>query len=273
MWISVLLFSLLLSGSSAQVAPPSTGFYQTTVIPGSATSKTQFILLSGYVVRNANFTLDNSTQPANQFIALDLTVPWNASRPVWSTLKSDGSAGVGPADPNMAVSGPTLPSTAMAISQDGKHLNTFGSNYLSNVLSYRYTFATGTWTASNITANSPGVNDRAVVQDSDTGLVYLPGGYNSPAYNNLLVYDFQADAIVKNLTIPDYLTGTVVPLWQDRAGYFSVVYTTQRKSLLFFGGAYPLNTTSPVPGVLTEYVPATDTWSIPVRRTIPFLII
>ena len=265
MWISALLLSLQLSGISAQVAPPATGSYQTTLIPGFVRTKTQFILLSGFVVYSANFSLDNSPPPANQFIALDLTVPWNASQPVWSTLKSDGSAGVGPADPNMAVSGPTLPSTAMAISQDGKYLNTFGSNYLSKVLSYRYTFATGTWAASNITALSPGVNDREVAQDTDTGLVYLPGGYNSPAYNSLLVYDFQTDAIVKNLTIPDYLAGTMVPLWQDRTGYFSVVYTAYKKSLLFFGGIYNLNSTIPVPGVMTEYVPATDTWSVPVR--------
>ncbi|GJJ67975.1 hypothetical protein EMPS_00321 [Entomortierella parvispora] len=162
----------------------------------------------------------------------------------------------------MAIAGPTLAAPSIVLSQDGKYLNTFGSNFLSKVLSYRYTFATGTWTASSIMATAPNVYDRQVAQDTDTGLVYLPGGYGNSTYNSLLVYDFDSDSIVKNLTIPALIPGSTVALWPDRTGYYSVVYTSYRQSLLFYGGQSIVNDTSPVPGLITEYVPATNTWSI-----------
>ncbi|GJJ67968.1 hypothetical protein EMPS_00314 [Entomortierella parvispora] len=229
--------------------PPMKGQYLSTYSPVSATTKTQFLILGGM----STDSVDSSGYPTpsyiNQFIALDLTATWNASKPVWTNLSP----------PNLSMLQHSLDDVYMymymAVSLDGKYLNTFGRNQL------RYNSVQNAWTLVTLRADSMPRLDYLSAQDRDTGLVYMAeGDIGIKNMQYMYSFDMVANTIISSVPIPAGTVAENIGSTFGRWAHYSVAYSAYRKSLLYSGRSVNGTYGTPVNLELIEFIPANNTW-------------
>ncbi|GJJ67972.1 hypothetical protein EMPS_00318 [Entomortierella parvispora] len=250
LWLLVgtLILVSFSTSASAQSLPATP--YVVTAAPLTTASKTQFFILGGVTVSMDKNGHPEST-PINQFIALDLTVPWNATQPIWADIVPPRYLG----HEILLIDG------LLAVSLDGKHINTFGG--LTDAgpespISLQYTFADKTWTMSPAETNFMSDPTFRAAQDPETGLVYV-AELNGDA--NFTQYMYSFDIAKNNIT-----DGWLIPVVSTPHGLSStminplcsVVYSAYRKSFLYLGAT---QYQTPTPLVLTEYIPTSNAWA------------
>ncbi|KAG0263753.1 hypothetical protein BGZ95_003725 [Linnemannia exigua] len=198
--------------------------------PAFARTATRLYVLGG------NPNSGNNGPPLTQFFSFDLSVPWNATAPVW-TPHSPG--------PAQAI----FPAT---FSADQKKMIVFHLNAPIN--SSRYDVDTGVWSTSNAVLPGSDFQGVGAITDSNTGLVYMAAGYSTRQRNSLDVYNFATDS-VSQTAMPGSAEALVA------RSYYGNVWSKYRKSILFFGG-YSAAIQPIVQGnVVTELVTSTQKWS------------
>ncbi|GJJ67973.1 hypothetical protein EMPS_00319 [Entomortierella parvispora] len=249
--VSTLILVSFTTSASAQSLP--TTPYVVTAGALSTASKTQFFILGGVVFSPEKN--GNQQSPIDQFITLDLTVPWNASQPVWTNIGP-------PRYQNQELFLANGNGGSLAVSFDGKHINAFGGfrdEGPTYPFSLQYTFADKTWIMSPAEASAIPNATFISVQDPATGLVYV-AELNGNASVVQYMYSFD---IPKNNIIAD---ASMIPVVSTPHGLSStminpgcsVVHSAYRKSFLYLGAT---QYQTPTPLVLTEYIPASGTWA------------
>ncbi|KAK3821030.1 MAG: hypothetical protein J3Q66DRAFT_437970 [Benniella sp.] len=128
----------------------------------------------------------------------------------------------------------------------GLMMDTFG---------YVYQVEEDSWAPSLVVVPNPNRAEVHGVRDLETGLVYFAGGFETGNDSIMSVYNFTRDAMVS----PTFIIPT--GLMTDRS-YYAGVYVKSRKSIFYFGGFSNSNDQiNSGPGVLTEFVPSTGSWS------------
>ncbi|KAG0309384.1 Multiple epidermal growth factor-like domains protein 8 [Dissophora globulifera] len=172
----------------------------------------------------------------NQFVVLDLTLPWNASAPAWKILAP----------------GPTQYLFPSVVAADEKTMITFhsGASFIA-----RYSVAENIWTNSTVQAAYPTFQGVGAVLVPATNNVYMAGGYTS-GRDYLTVYNANTDIIRTDSPLP--LSTSALFLARS---YYGNVWSEMRRSILYFGGydaqLKPLLTAN----VVTEFVPYSGAWS------------
>ncbi|KAG0237210.1 hypothetical protein BGW42_001477 [Actinomortierella wolfii] len=183
--------------------------------------------------------LTKATDTIRQFSVLDLAQTWSASSPAWATLSS-----------------PDLINTPVkaAISADGKTLIAFPSTGTgTGAKAYRYSFDTATWSVSSaVIQRTPEGLDP--VTASNTGNVYVLGGYSGPGMDIMDIYSFGTDAITS--TAMPALANQTVP----SKTYYKAAWSQYRQSIVYFGGT---NKAQDQTRLVAEYFPGNSTWSFP----------
>ncbi|KAK3833559.1 MAG: hypothetical protein J3R72DRAFT_453123 [Linnemannia gamsii] len=198
--------------------------------PAFARTATRLYVLGG------NPNSGNNGPPLTQFFSFDLSVPWNATAPVWTPHNSGPAQAVFPA----------------TFSANQKKMIVFHLNAPIN--SSRYDVDTGVWSTSN--AVLPGSNFQGVgaVTDSNTGLVYMAAGYSTRQRDSLDVYNFDSDSVSQ----------TPMPGSGDALAarsYYGNVWSQHRKSILFFGGYNVANQAIVQGNIVTELVTSSQKWN------------
>ncbi|KAF9403869.1 hypothetical protein BGX21_008435 [Mortierella sp. AD011] len=176
----------------------------------------------------------------NQFFSLDLTQSgWNTSNPPWKTLSTR----------NGSLSSPTDYEHAMTVSKGNENLIIWG--YDSGLAVYN--IPSNSWVSnSSLPAGSTlKLDGIRVVTDPVSGLIYAPSGANH-SYS-MMRYDL-ANNIVTMLPMPDILLG-----WQ--VTYYSAVWSTQRNSMLMYGGA-TFTTPKTAHPYFFEFFPSNNSWNL-----------
>ncbi|KAF9957094.1 hypothetical protein BGZ70_009626 [Mortierella alpina] len=159
--------------------------------------------------------LDNQTYSSyqNQFLALDLSVAWDADKPALNVLQQ----------------GPSQALFSAAFSSDKRTMATFHSGGAH--FCWLYNTTSNGWSYSDIKVPNPSLQGVFAVTDPTTNLVYLAGGYETKTLDQMLVYRFDTDS-TNTYTLP--LSSFVNTL------YYRGVWWPQTKSILYFGGyIYP----------------------------------
>ncbi|KAF9174152.1 hypothetical protein BGX21_007616 [Mortierella sp. AD011] len=188
-------------------------------------------------VNEKTLYIQGGTDPAThtnsgQIYSLDLTQSWSASNPPWKALNSQQA--------------PVDYSHSMVVSGDKRSLIIWGSLTEISI----YNIAAGTWSTtpkpSSATINQNGL--RAVT-DPNTGLVYIPAGAN----NGTSTMEFNpSTGIGQQLPIPSAFNGSVT--------HYSAAWTSQRTSVLMYGGFYQLSSSITVHNIY-QYSPSSSSWS------------
>ncbi|KAG0018194.1 hypothetical protein BGZ80_007467 [Entomortierella chlamydospora] len=183
--------------------------------------------------------LPGGTMSTNMFYALDLQSNWNAANPPWKNLVSSSTmqrapSGFGP---------------SMTVSANKQSLIIWGG-FFSNISTYD--IETGSWSVNtqSPTNSSPQMGLKAVA-DPSSGLVYIPSGANQG--NNMMEYDPTTGAS-RSLPMPSEFAGYGL-------AYYSVVWSTQRSSILLYGG-HLITANYSSNEQLFEYKPSINTWSL-----------
>lgn len=171
----------------------------------------------------------------NQFISLDLSVPWDAANPSWNSLSS----------------GPRQRMFSAVMSGDGKTMATFRTG--EPAFSWLYDVAKDLWRSSQITVPNPTLEGIYGVTDPTTNLVYLAGGFpqNASSLTDMLVYHFDSDSLTQ-LAMP--------PQGLINRRYYKGVWWARSQSIIYFGG-YGYGTGTALPGGLVQFTPRTNTWA------------
>ncbi|KAF9199447.1 hypothetical protein BGZ49_010448 [Haplosporangium sp. Z 27] len=237
--LSLFTYALLLSSSLSSHLT----FAQTT----TTQSYTTPISVSGAAFARTSTKLyiagGNNTKPTPQFISLDLSVAWNSSRPAWQILANGPAQALFPA----------------VFSEDESTMIAF---HCGTPFAMRYNVAKNTWNASSATAVNGVFQGIGAVTDPLSGSVYLAGGYTGNR-DTMSIYSFSSDSFLPN--------SELLPtsgMFQSRA-YYSNVYSKQRQSILYFGGYNSSLLPLVQNNVITEYVPASDSWQTLVTTGIP----
>ncbi|KAF9901918.1 hypothetical protein EC991_005566 [Linnemannia zychae] len=198
--------------------------------PAFARTATRLYVLGG------NPNSGNNGPPLTQFFSFDLSVPWNATAPVWTPHNAGPAQAVFPA----------------TFSADQKKMIVFHLKAPTN--SSRYDVDTGVWSTSN--AILPGSDFQGVgaVTDTNTGLVYMAAGYSTRRRDSLDVYNFG----------PDYVTQSAMPGAADALAaraYYGNVWSKYRNSILYFGGYNATNQPIVQGNIVTELVTSSLKWS------------
>ncbi|CAO3566528.1 unnamed protein product [Mortierella alpina] len=181
---------------------------------------------------SSNLQLQNSY---NQFISLDLSVPWDAANPSWHGLSS----------------GPRQRMFSAVMSGDGKTMATFRTG--EPAFSWLYDVAKDLWRSSQITVPNPTLEGIYGVTDPTSSSVYLAGGFpqNDSVLTDMLVYHFDSDSLTQLAMPPQGLVNR---------RYYKGVWWARSQSIIYFGG-YAYGTSTGVPGGLVQYTPRTNTWA------------
>ncbi|KAF9961965.1 hypothetical protein BGZ72_000588 [Mortierella alpina] len=198
--------------------------------PASARWGTKLYIAGGAYSSNLEF--QNSY---NQFISLDLSVPWDAANPRWNSLNN----------------GPRQRMFSAVMSADGKTMATFRTG--EPAFSWLYDVDRDLWRTSQIIVPNPNLEGIYGVTDPTTNLVYLAGGYpkNDSVLTDMLVYHFDSDSLTQLAMPPQGLVNR---------RYYKGVWWASSQSIIYFGG-YAYNTDTGVPGGLVQYTPKTNTWA------------
>ncbi|KAF9577829.1 hypothetical protein BGW38_006717 [Lunasporangiospora selenospora] len=197
-------------------------------------TSTKFYILGG----------SDGTSDYGQFFYLNLTVPWTASQPAWTSL-TDG------------LKQKIFPMTA---SKDESQLVVFHAGESSNpsdpLLAARlYSVTTGIWSTLQIQTTASSYQGFNAVTDLTTGLVYVAGSYNDVSRNSLDIFLFD------NNTLQTVSLNAPPTVFLNRA-YYANVWSKQLKSILYFGG---YNRTldqiqGPQASAVSRYTPADNSW-------------
>ncbi|KAF9566867.1 hypothetical protein EC968_003567 [Mortierella alpina] len=122
--------------------------------------------------------LDNQTYSSyqNQFLALDLSVAWDADKPALNVLQQ----------------GPSQVLFSAAFSADKRTMATFHSG--GEHFCWLYNTTSNSWSYSSIKVPNPSLQGVFAVTDPTTSLVYLAGGYETKTLDQMLVYRFDTDS-------------------------------------------------------------------------------
>ncbi|CAO3563818.1 unnamed protein product [Mortierella alpina] len=184
----------------------------------------------------SGYRTDNTMELTDQFFALDLTKNWTSTSPRWEQL-----------NPASAVAGPKVWGHSMAISKSSVVI---WSNQASLGV-FTFSLTDRTWGApvGLPTGFSSNFKLRAVL-DPSTGLVYVPYGMGTG--ENMPVYNSNTRSYLP--TVPMTPATVIAP-----GSYgFSSVWSTQRSSVLVYGGRTAVASTNTF---LAEYSPTRKTWS------------
>ncbi|KAF9109763.1 Leucine-zipper-like transcriptional regulator 1 [Mortierella sp. AM989] len=219
------MFLFFLNSAQAQYFTPIT-------VSGSAFARTDTHL---YISSGSNGRSGGTEIQYKQFFSLDLTVPWTTSAPAFKQLSDGPQQYLFPA----------------AFSQDQETMITFHSG---TPFARRYSVSKNQWTDSKTVVSGGGNQGVSAVTDPTTGQVYLAGGYSDPQRNSMDIYNFNHDAFVQNV-LP--ASASAFP---NRA-YYSNVWTSKRKSILYFGGYNSTLKEIQNFNSITEFVPNGNAWS------------
>ncbi|KAF9988989.1 hypothetical protein BGZ65_001226, partial [Modicella reniformis] len=122
-----------------------------------------------------------------------------------------------------------------------------------STFAYRYSFVSSVWLPSRLQPKHD-LQGVGAVTDPNTGLVYLAAGYAGDNRNSMDIYDFETDTMVSNP-----MSAQALAIFSNRA-YYANVWSEKRKSILYFGG-YNATLSQISDNNITEFVPATQTWS------------
>ncbi|KAF9116239.1 hypothetical protein BGX27_004090 [Mortierella sp. AM989] len=190
--------------------------------------------------------IDANLTSTNQLFSLDLTRPWNVSSPPWKSLSIGSGSRRAPFDTTHS----------MTVSKDQQTLLILGMETVDSSLNIStYNITDNSWSApklglvSNVTQ---GLNGLAAVADPNSGLIYIPGGGNEG--QNMLEYD-PSSGSSRLLAMPAEYVGKVVR-------FFTAVWSTQRNSIILYGGFYNASGVDIAFSTLYEYQPSAATWSI-----------
>ncbi|KAF9174146.1 hypothetical protein BGX21_007622 [Mortierella sp. AD011] len=222
---SFLVFELILAFVSAEAPTPVSKMAYATV--DESTLYVQMGILPG------------GTMSTNAFYSLDLQSNWNAANPPWKNLVSSSATQQAPSG-----FGPS-----MTVSANNQNLIIWGG-FFSNISTYD--IETGSWSVNTQSpANSSPQMGLKAVTDSSSGLVYIPSGANQG--NNMMEYNPTTGAS-RSLPMPSEFAGYGL-------AYYSVVWSTQRNSILLYGG-HLITANYSANEQLFEYKPSTSTWSL-----------
>ncbi|KAF9350027.1 hypothetical protein BGX26_011745 [Mortierella sp. AD094] len=220
-----LVFELLLASVSAEAPTPVASMAYATV--DESTLYIQMGLLPG------------GTMATNAFYSLDLQSNWNTANPPWKNLVSNSTMQQAPSG-----FGPS-----MTVSANKQSLIIWGG-FFSKISTYD--IGTGSWSVSSESpSNSSPQQGLKAVTDPSSGLVYIPSGANQG--NNMMEYNPTTGA-TRSLPMPSEFAGYGL-------GYYSAVWSTQRNSILIYGG-HLITANSSANEQLFEYKPAASTWSL-----------
>ncbi|GJJ74243.1 hypothetical protein EMPS_06601 [Entomortierella parvispora] len=175
-----------------------------------------------------------------QFIAMDLSIAWDADTPVWHTLSN----------------GPKALDFPSAFSADGNTMVTFRSGVPANgdpASSWLYSVQTNQWSYSKITVAAPNFGGLFPVTDPTTGLVYVAGGYSSNSnltLNQMMIYNFTTDSY----TLTSMPANGLIDNFQ-----YQGVWWPKGNSILYYGGYVTGGTLNAAQ--ITQFVPSTNAWS------------
>ncbi|KAF8982747.1 hypothetical protein BGZ46_000728 [Entomortierella lignicola] len=177
----------------------------------------------------------------NQFFALDLTQPsWNTSSPPWKAL----STGTG------SIIAPTDMEHGMTVSKDNQNLIIWGFKTGVSI----YNIPTNTWTVNTPlpSGSSTNVDGIRIVTDPGTGIMYAPSGANQWVDMAKIEINSNGTATVTAIPMPKVYVG-----WQTN--YYSLVWSTQRNSMLIYGGGNFHNKTAEP--FFLEFFPTNSSWN------------
>ncbi|KAG0007190.1 hypothetical protein BGZ80_004959, partial [Entomortierella chlamydospora] len=190
--------------------------------------------------------LDTSLKSVNQLSSLDITQTWNVSTPPWKSLNVGSGSELAPSDV----------AHSMIVSKDQQSLILLGTATLDSTLNIStYNIAGNSWSEPgsvplpNVTQDLSGL---AAAADPNTGLIYIPGGGNEG--QNMMEYNPSTGAS-QLLPMPAEYTGKSVR-------YFTTVWSTQRNSVLLYGGFYNSLGVDVAIANVYEYPPSTASWSL-----------
>ncbi|KAG0272722.1 hypothetical protein BGZ95_011498, partial [Linnemannia exigua] len=205
------------------------------IAPAFARSVNKLYVLSGVQrIGSAEFLTP-------QFMSLDLTVPWNSTKPAWMRLED----------------GPQQNTFPAAFSSDEQTLFAFHIQGTNAPL--QYSVQDNKWQVVNIKFENAGFDGIGAVTDPRTGLIYLAGGYvegnyNAPFYKFLDIFD-PVTLSIHTVDLPN--PAIALPVRR----YYGNVWSKHRNSILYWGGSSP----SPDSGVernsISEFSTDKMTWS------------
>ncbi|KAG0042730.1 hypothetical protein BGZ83_000132, partial [Gryganskiella cystojenkinii] len=172
-------------------------------------------------------------EKSTALFSMDLTKNFTDTNPPWTSLAK----------------GPGTWSECMVPSADKSQLVVLDT--LNKVVA-TYTIATNKWTNGTALTDWPYQNHVAGALDPDTNTIYVVNGDHRAWPRAMIVYDITT-GIIGSVKTP-----SIDPSLRN----FASVWSTQRKSLLLYGGAYISATTDDTPSsTLLEYTPSTNTWT------------
>ncbi|KAF9997297.1 hypothetical protein BGZ80_001667 [Entomortierella chlamydospora] len=195
---------------------------------------------------------ENKTGPGlNQFFSLDLTQSgWNASNPPWKAI-SLGSGGV---------ASPVDYQHSMTVSKDKQSLIIWGRASGLSV----YHIPNDTWISTTALPQGSTLQPEGLhaVTDPTTGLIYVPSGANDA--QSMMQYDPSNPTVAAVLPMPSTLSDPVRKLG---VSYYSSVWSTQRNSMLMYGGGIfePPGIDDIAKPFFFEYIPSNKSW---IERTV-----
>ncbi|KAF9952847.1 hypothetical protein BGZ72_005879 [Mortierella alpina] len=175
----------------------------------------------------------------NQLYALDLTREWNATNPPWTSVAvSTGTS-------------PILWGHAMTYSKATNSLIVWSSFLKQALYTYSLTNNASAVTQKPLPAKYSNFMKLKAVTDPNTGDVYVPSGMNNGT--EMAVYHPNNGTFTSvAMASPMVMTNAVA--------YYSVVWSTQRNSMILYGGFYYFDDTEGNP-YLIEFNPRTAAWS------------
>ncbi|KAF9920661.1 hypothetical protein FBU30_009478 [Linnemannia zychae] len=177
-----------------------------TAAPADARTRTKWYILGGTT------SLVDGAPSSSQFISIDLSVPWNTSTPMWTSLTTHGT-------PSQAL----FPAV---FSVDENLMYVYHLPGDSRV--GQYNVLKDTWELSGMSFAEYKVQGVGAISDPTTGYIYLTGGYTDASVNNVEVYHPSRPGTVTQIPYP--VTGFVSRWYVDN------VYCKPRGSILYFGG-------------------------------------
>ncbi|KAF9376470.1 hypothetical protein BGX21_003479 [Mortierella sp. AD011] len=194
-----------------------------------------------------------SQQSSAQFFSLDLTTNWSATAPSWKALNLGSGAQSAPVDFGHS----------MSVSADQNNLIFWGTNIGIST----YSIPNDNWSiiSSSQPAGLPASAGKYSTGDPKTGEMYKltvtqTGTPIFISYNTIT-------NTTKTLSLPSDLA-------TKELRYYSIVWSTQRNSVILFGGYFNStninNSTGLVNSNFYEYNPTTDIWTVlPTTGNVP----
>ncbi|KAF9999808.1 hypothetical protein BGZ79_006596 [Entomortierella chlamydospora] len=195
----------------------------------------------------------SSQQSSAQFFSLDLATNWSATTPSWKALSLGSGAQSAPVDSGHS----------MSVSVDQNNLIFWGTN--TGVSTYSIPNDNWSVISSSQPAGLPASAGKYSTGDPKTGEMYKltvtqTGTPIFISYNTIT-------NTTKTLSLPSDLT-------TRELRYYSMVWSTQRNSVLLFGGYFNTTNVNNATGLVNpsfyEYNPTTDIWTdLPTTGNVP----